>query len=67
MPSIPYLLQDLTPEQRLRILALDYATSTGFVPPDEWLKVTNAVESYLSTGDINYGSASIHSFPTTTN
>lgn len=32
--TTPYLLQDLTPEQRLRVLSMDYVTSSGLVAPD---------------------------------
>jgi hypothetical protein len=63
MSTTPYLLQDLTPDQRLRVLSLDYATSTGFVQPEHWLNAASAIEIYLKTGVCEKKDAQVHQFP----
>lgn len=63
MATPPFLLQDLSPEQRLRILSLDYVTSAGYVPADEWLNFAHQVETWLSRGVMLKEQANVRSFP----
>ena len=63
MTTPPFLLQDLTADQRIRVLALDYVTSTGIVPPDQWLNAALALEEFLMNGNVEKQSAMVHAFP----
>jgi hypothetical protein len=62
--TLPFLLKDLSPDQRVRILALDYITGNGFVPPDEWLNLAAQVEVFIKVGSLPILDASVHEFPT---
>jgi hypothetical protein len=59
----PFLLKDLDPEQRIRVLALDYVTSTGIVAPEQWLSAAAALEDFLINGAVEKPSAVLHTFP----
>lgn len=62
--TTPYLLQDLTPEQRMRVLSLDYVITSGLVSPEGWLPTANAIEEYLAIGAVDRPAATISRFPT---
>jgi len=62
--TLPILLKSLTSEQKLRVLALDYVTASGFVGPDEWCHMARAVEIYLSEGEIKSRHHEACVFPT---
>lgn len=64
MSAPPFLLKDLDAEQRMRVLALDYVTSCGFVPPEDWLLFSTVVAHYLRTGEVAMEKARVHTFPT---
>jgi hypothetical protein len=64
MSALPLLLKDLDAEQRMRVLALDYVTSCGFVAPEDWLLFSTVVAHYLRTGEVALEKARIHTFPT---
>lgn len=61
--TTPYLLQDLTLEQRLRVLSLDYVITSGLVSPEGWVPTANAIEEYLVTGAVERPAATISQFP----
>lgn len=61
--TLPILLKQLTGDQKLRILALDYVTSSGFVPPDEWCAIAQAIEFYLKDGGVTRTQTEPCSFP----
>lgn len=63
MASLPFLLKDLDTDQRMRVLALDYVTSCGFVPPEDWLLFSAVIEHYLRTGEVALEKARVHTFP----
>lgn len=50
--SLPILLEYLTDDQKFRVLALDYVTSCGFVPPDDWLRMSEEVHTWLGKGEL---------------
>lgn len=64
MTALPLLLKDLDAEQRIRVLALDYVTACGFVPPEDWLPFAVVIEHYLRTGETAMTKSSVHAFPT---
>ena len=61
--TTPYLLQDLTPDQRLRVLCVDYVTSSGYVPPEQWIVAASSIETYLRTGEAERTVAEVKRFP----
>lgn len=62
--SAPFLLEELNMEQKMRVLAMDYVTACGFVPPEDWLLFSAVIEHYLRTGDVALEKARVHTFPT---
>lgn len=63
MGSVPFLLKDLNTDQRMRVLAMDYVTSCGVVPPEDWLVFSAVIEHYLRTGELALEKARVHAFP----
>ena len=59
----PTLLKALDRDQKLRLLALDYVTATGFVPPEDWCRMARQLEDYLKTGSLGSCSTATPKFP----
>lgn len=63
MTALPFLLKDLDTDQRVRVLALDYVTACGFVPPEDWLPFAAVIEHYLRTGEKVKTKSSVYVLP----
>lgn len=59
----PFLLKNLSADQRLRVLALDYVTSSGLVVPEDWIGLSSRIERYLKEGEQPRNQTTIYHLP----
>lgn len=50
--STQALLDELTPEQKIRVLAMDAVTGSGGVEPEDWVKRARELEEFLKGGTV---------------